>query len=524
MPKIYMTKLPIEAIKKEPEIFFTKLLKEKHKSVAVVENVERRTMGAKLSGVSFEEITLYSDDKDNIVISEDSLEHAERSDQVYQDGLENLNARIYNGQEVHHPENGFTSFNEKKQFETHWASFPLLENVSSTALMTGDRSWEDIDQENQTTLPSQTSLNGADKVERSSLANIAIFGFLRDEDWVLPIIILAPLTLVIILSYSVFAYVKRKSSDRHQFSDQMLMLGIVSCVLVSCLYTLQPTPAICGVIRAGSGLSYTLVYSALLLKLVFLVSLNNGIYIPASYLTLFLFFAILIQIVIVIQWLVAVPPQVSALTCAVSFQQQLHGQIYNMFLITVLTMLSLKYRGLRPAYREAHYISITMVLTVMVWATWIAAGYIVPPNYKDLCSSAGLLASAITTFSAMVLPWGRQLATAGKEDAYSEKRRNDRRRKNAVPVPSKTSLHSVRRGFVQLCIPVKNWFMKKNGEENEVPNAVVRSFVNKTSVCQRNKHISAHSSSRIDGTIYSLADDLSEEQISSKTRSETMDS
>ena len=44
MPRIYMTKLPVETIEEEPEIFFTKLLKEKGKSVAVLENVERRTL------------------------------------------------------------------------------------------------------------------------------------------------------------------------------------------------------------------------------------------------------------------------------------------------------------------------------------------------------------------------------------------------------------------------------------------------------------------------------------------------
>ena len=169
----------------------------------------------------------------------------------------------------------------------------------------------------------------------------------------------------------------------------------------------------------------------------------SGIFIPATYQTILLFFAILIQIVIVIQWLVAVPPQVSALSCAATFQQQLHGQIYNMFLITVLTILSLKYRRLRPAYREARYISITMVLSVMVWATWIIAGYIVPTNYKDLCSSAGLLASAITTFSAMFLPRGSQLTNAGKEGAYSGERKDANSRKDAASAASTISLFSM---------------------------------------------------------------------------------
>ena len=65
-----------------------------------------------------------------------------------------------------------------------------------------------------------------------------------------------------------------------------------------------------------------------------------------------------------------------------------------------------------------------MMLSVMVWAAWIIVGYIVPTNYKDLCSSAGLLASAITTFSAMFLPRGRKLSTVGKEEVYAGERKD----------------------------------------------------------------------------------------------------
>ena len=191
---------------------------------------------------------------------------------------------------------------------------------------------------------------------------------------------------------------------------------------MSLLYTIKPTPAICALIRFGSGMSYTLVYSTLLVKMIFLISLNSEIYLPATYQILLLFFALLIQLVIGIQWLVADPPAMAQGSCKTSFQQQLHGNIYNMFLITVLTFLSIKYRKIKPVYREALYISITMVLNVIIWAVWIIAGFIVPSNYNDLCSSAGLLASSIATFSAMCLPKGRQLSAAGKEGGYSEDR------------------------------------------------------------------------------------------------------
>ena len=49
-------------------------------------------------------------------------------------------------------------------------------------------------------------------------------------------------------------------------------------------------------VRVGTGLSYVLIYSSLLVKLVFLISLNTGVYLPAMYQALLLFFAILVQV------------------------------------------------------------------------------------------------------------------------------------------------------------------------------------------------------------------------------------
>ena len=51
-------------------------------------------------------------------------------------------------------------------------------------------------------------------------------------------------------------------------------------------------------LRFGSGLSYSIVYSTLLVKLIFLICLNSGIYLTAVYQAVLLFFAILIQLAI----------------------------------------------------------------------------------------------------------------------------------------------------------------------------------------------------------------------------------
>ena len=53
MPRIYITKLPVEQIKKETEIFFTKLLQENDTSVAVIDNLDENKKGDNSSSVIF---------------------------------------------------------------------------------------------------------------------------------------------------------------------------------------------------------------------------------------------------------------------------------------------------------------------------------------------------------------------------------------------------------------------------------------------------------------------------------------
>ena len=76
----------------------------------------------------------------------------------------------------------------------------------------------------------------------------------------------------------------------------------------------------------------------------------------------------------------------------------------------LVTLLSLKFRGVRQNYREALYIGFAMGLNTTVWVFWVLTGLVVPGPYRDLCSSAGILASALVTFTVMFLPKGRQLA------------------------------------------------------------------------------------------------------------------
>ena len=136
MPKIYITKLPEENEVREPEIFFSKQLKENETAVEAINKVKnaKETIGAN-SRVALKDNTLHTDD---VVINEDILEPAIRSDHFYQDGLENVNDMIYNSQVINQPSNSVKSFNGEKHIPEYSTEYPYLEYVSSTAMIVND--------------------------------------------------------------------------------------------------------------------------------------------------------------------------------------------------------------------------------------------------------------------------------------------------------------------------------------------------------------------------------------------------
>ena len=271
------------------------------------------------------------------------------------------------------------------------------------------------------------------------------FEFLRGEIWVIPIIVASASLIVVLLIFEIYLISKSiaaNPSRRHLFLGQTLMLGLLACCAMAVVVALKPTVMTCSVARIGIGLSYTIIYSTLLVKLVFLISLNSGVYLPATYQCLLLCFAVLIQLVIGIQWLMSVPARVVTLTveqqdktinaadpetyetCSVPFQDKILGLLYVVFLILVVVVLAFKSRGVRENYREAMYIGLTMVFTVCIFCIWILAGFIAPTHYGDVCLACGLVSCAAITFVIMFMPKGRQLSAMGREGVYSEDRKD----------------------------------------------------------------------------------------------------
>ena len=271
----------------------------------------------------------------------------------------------------------------------------------------------------------------------------------RQEAWVIPVVVLSCVTMLMMAAFEIFVLCKtRKTSPnrRHLFLGQMLLLGLFSCAGLSALLTARPSTLSCATIRFGTGVSFAIVFASLLVKCIFLISLNGGVYLPAPYQGLLLLFAVLIQITIGVQWLITTPPGVtfikeisqtnrliftaenlsamkeSVQLCRTSFSEIRVSLIYIDFLIIIVAILAIKSRGIRDNYREATYIGLAIALVIPVWLGWTLVGLAVHERHKDACLAFGLLATPSIIFLVMFMPKGRQLAAMGREDLYMEDR------------------------------------------------------------------------------------------------------
>ncbi|XP_063383910.1 uncharacterized protein LOC134670152 [Cydia fagiglandana] len=252
-------------------------------------------------------------------------------------------------------------------------------------------------------------------------------GALRQESWAVPILALACVCMAMIAAFEAFVVwgaSRTAPSRRHLLLGQTLLFGLFTCAASAALYVATPTVFTCGAVRFGTGVAYVIVFASLLVKCVFLLSLNGGVYLPAAYQGLLLFFAVMIQVAIGAQWLGGSPPRVMAGAgrCDTQLSDLLMSLCYAAFLIAVVCGVALRSRGIRDNYREATHIAGAGGATAAVWVCWVAAALGAPERHRDACVAAGLLATCAVVFALMFAPKGRRLAALGREGRWDADR------------------------------------------------------------------------------------------------------
>jgi len=143
-----------------------------------------------------------------------------------------------------------------------------------------------------------------------------IVGFLQRDIWTIPLFVFASLNLVLISFFEIYVLCRTKGqSRRHLFLGQMLLFGLFLSSSLALLFAVYPSAIGCFIGRLGVGVSYSMIFAVLMVKCMFLLSLDVGVYLPATYQGCLLFFTVLVQVVIDTQRAIFFPPNVILEVC-----------------------------------------------------------------------------------------------------------------------------------------------------------------------------------------------------------------
>lgn len=249
----------------------------------------------------------------------------------------------------------------------------------------------------------------------------------RKESWVIPLVVLCTVNITAILLFEAYVLYKSCGSRRHLFLGQVLLLGLFLSSLLGFAFVPEPNWFTCAITRAGVGIAYALVFATLLVKCVFLLSLHMGVYLSAAYQGLLLFFAVAVQLVIAVQWLVYRPattvlldPLTCHTACATPSSDTIASLAYIILLMVGVTLLAIRARALPENHGEGLYIGIAIGLCIPLWVAWVITSSVSLRKHHDPCLAFGLALTATVIFTAVFLPKGRQLASMGRGGIYSD--------------------------------------------------------------------------------------------------------
>jgi len=386
---------------------FPELMKENGSNVAIYNDLTNQTN--KASSIIINEIDVF---KDSLEFIEDIpyMNDKEELDKELNNDMVHLEIAMLDSANSNNIDTGFDHSIDENT--TRDAFLPF---VTNREIMYNDMFYEDVVDEDikfdKNEVDNKFVREEGHQVLNSidSTTSVMIFS-IKKEPWVFPILILGSTSVCVFLTYQVLVLcriIKPVSSLGQPLVEHVLIVGLILCSATSLIYTLTSSKLSCAIIRFASGLSYSTVYAAMLVKFVFLTFLGSGIYLPPVYQSLLLFLALLIQIVIGIQWLVAVPPEAiprpEGGLCGTSFEQQLHGHVYNIFIVAFLVFLNLRFGFVRSKYREARFIGFIALVSGPLWVCWVLAGLSIPTNYQELCSASGLLVTSFGTFIMLLI-------------------------------------------------------------------------------------------------------------------------
>jgi len=275
------------------------------------------------------------------------------------------------------------------------------------------------------------------------------------QEWIIALGVLAGLGILCVLVFEIYILYKLMGTKigkqwRTMWLGQLLLLGLFLCYLTAFAYLPVPSKATCGITRFGVGLSYSICFAVLLVKLMVILTSKTSAdsllpnesdspnYLRGIYQFLMFMFIVGVQVVIGTMWLILIPPEAVKVVSnngnevwicnhytwtletdrgwanmidfvRTNFENHLLALTYVMFLILLTVIIAMKSHGIITNHRESVFIGISAGFSIPVWLAWGLVGGLnkdqqYAQEFGDACEAFGLVITATIILFAMFLP------------------------------------------------------------------------------------------------------------------------
>jgi len=225
-------------------------------------------------------------------------------------------------------------------------------------------------------------------------------------------------------TYLLYTSFNQNTSSSPLFPN-ILLLGLFLGSSSSLAHiTLDPTSTSSCITSLLVPISYSMIYSTLLVRMVYIYSLHKDMYrLPTFYQTLLLFFCVMVQVSVSIQsflltQLTVCPSHTSIYSSPFTDMISLS---YSLFLLMSITCFSTMQRRRREQRQEAWSIWIFSILSVTLWVAWMAIALIFDEHYRVI-KGLGHEAGSSLAVLLLLLPKSRRHVFTGKVNPYSQAR------------------------------------------------------------------------------------------------------
>ena len=265
---------------------------------------------------------------------------------------------------------------------------------------------------------------------RSGCVAISLTYFTWSNSLGILVAVLAGLGAVICVgtavAYAMFFNHKLIKASSRELSA-ILLCGILFCYILPFIFLIKPTAAACAIQRIGSGVSFALVFSALLVKTNRIHRIFNRsphqlaspprLIGPVSQVVIACLF-VLVQIVIAAIWLAIEPPRVKQvvvnrkaleLICDHNPHATLVVTVlYNLILLIGSTYFAFRTRKVPENFNEARFINITLFTLCLVWLAFVPTFYVSTVElsmvYQVFFLLLTIILSASVTMCCLLMP------------------------------------------------------------------------------------------------------------------------